>query len=138
MVSVLLHLANKYAFRPEEKCIGIIGVGNVGSKVKSVSEALGFKVLCNDPPRERAEGSEGFTSLDELLRNADIVTMHVPLEREGLDRSFEMAETRFFHRMKEGTFFINTSRGEVVNEEDLKSNLQSGKIQAAVLDVFQN
>lgn len=138
MVSVLLHLAGKYAFKPAEKCIGIIGVGNVGSKVKRVSEALGFKVLCNDPPRERREGSENFTSLDELLESADIVTMHVPLEKEGRDRSFEMTDAGFFRRMKEESYFINTSRGEVVNEGDLKTNLESGKIKAAVLDVFHN
>lgn len=138
MVAVLLHLAGKYKFKPGEKTIGIIGVGNVGSKVKRVSEALGFKVLCNDPPRERIEGPAAYTSLEDLLAKSDIICLHVPLAETGQDATYEMANQAFITKMKEGTFFINTSRGEVVNEADLKANLASGKIKAAVLDVFRD
>lgn len=138
IVSVLLHLANTYNFKPQEKTIGIIGVGNVGSKVKRVSEALGFKVICNDPPRERKEGAAEFTSLKDLLEQSDIITMHVPLYHEGVDKTIEMADAAFFRSMKSDSFFINTSRGEVVREEELKSVLKDGKLKAAVLDVFQD
>ncbi len=138
IVSVLLFLANKNSFKPEEKTLGIIGVGNVGRKVKKACNALGFKVVCNDPPRERKEGSDEFTSLDELLAQSDIVTMHVPLTGEGPDRTVGMADKDFFERMKSGACIINSSRGEVVNEKDLKNSLRGGEIVAAVLDVFQN
>lgn len=138
IVSVLLHLANKYYFKPQNKTIGIIGVGNVGRKVKRVSEALGFKVVCNDPPREREEGGTEFIPLDDLLKVADIITLHVPLYHKGVDKTYEMADASFFQNMKSASFFINSSRGEVVNEEELKRVLKDGRISAAVLDVFHN
>jgi len=137
IVSVLLHLANKFKFRPEELTIGIIGVGNVGSKVKRVCDTLGFKVLCNDPPRERNETGVEFIDLKALLVQSDIISMHVPLAHEGRDKTYEMADASFFASMKSGSFFINTSRGEVVQEKELKNVLKDGKLRAAVLDVFQ-
>ncbi len=138
IVSVLLYLASTLKFKLEQQTIGIIGVGNVGKKVRRVSEALGLKVLCNDPPRERMEGGEGFTDLTSMLNRANIVTMHVPLSREGEDKTYEMADESFFSTMKKGAIFINSSRGEVVNENALKEVLRKGEIETAVLDVFQN
>jgi len=99
----------------EGKTIGIIGVGNVGKRVAHMGKYLGFNILKNDPPREEAEGPEGFVPLDYLLENSDIVTMHVPLD----PTTRGMASKNFFDRMKPGAFFINASRGEVVNEQAL-------------------
>ena len=138
IVSALLHLAVKQRFQLSAKTIGIVGVGNVGSKVERAAKVLGCRVLLNDPPREAAEGKGAFTELPTLLREADIVTMHVPLIGTGAYKTEAMADAKFFGQMKEGAVFINSSRGEVVDEGALKRVIVSGKIADAVLDVFRN
>ncbi|MBQ9310629.1 MAG: 4-phosphoerythronate dehydrogenase [Bacteroidales bacterium] len=92
--------------------MGIIGVGQVGSRIESMAKHLGFKLLLCDPPRAEAEGSGQFVSLDTLLANSDVVTLHVPLN----DTTRGMADADFFAKMKFGAFFINTARGGIVDE----------------------
>jgi erythronate-4-phosphate dehydrogenase len=138
IVSTLLHLAVTQRFQLNAKTVGIIGVGNVGSKVERAAKALGCRVLLNDPPREAAEGGGAFTELPTLLGQADIVTMHVPLIGSGAYKTEAMAGRDFFRQMKEGSVFINTSRGEVVDEGELKRAITSGKVADAVLDVYRN
>ena len=112
--------------------VGIIGVGNVGSLLARVLGILGFKVLLNDPPRAEAEGPALFCDLDYLLRNSDIVSMHVPLTP--LTRG--MADAAFFSKMKLGAFFINAARGEIVNEADLLGAV--GKLGSVIIDTWCN
>ncbi|MCA1746863.1 MAG: 4-phosphoerythronate dehydrogenase, partial [Bacteroidales bacterium] len=138
IVSALLHLAVRRRFQPKEKTVGIVGVGNVGSKVERAAKALGCRVLLNDPPREATEGKGAFTELATLLKQADIVTMHVPLIGSGAYKTEAMADAKFYGQMKKGAVFINTSRGEVVDEGALKDAIASGKIADAVLDVYRN
>ncbi len=138
IVSSLLHLANKRNFQLKSKTIGIIGVGNVGTKVERAMKALGCRVLLNDPPREAAEGTGGFTDLADLLKHADIATLHVPLVCSGPYKTDAMASVQFFRLMKKGAAFVNTSRGEVVDEGALKQAITSEKISDAVLDVYRN
>ncbi|MCF8224289.1 MAG: 4-phosphoerythronate dehydrogenase [Bacteroidales bacterium] len=138
IVSALLHLAHSNGFEPKDMVLGVAGVGNVGMKVESAARALGMKVLLCDPPRERREGAEQFTSLNDLLDGSDIVTLHVPLSDSGADKTLGMADRKFFNRMKRGSFFINTSRGEVVDENALKASLASEHISGALLDVYVN
>lgn len=121
-----------------EMTLGIIGVGNVGSKVENLAHILGMKVLLNDPPRERRDGGDSFTSLDRLLEESDIVTMHVPLNVSGPDKSHHLADGNFFRRMKSGAWFINTSRGEVVNSGALLDTMNKGGLSGIVLDVWEN
>lgn len=122
--------------------VGVIGVGNVGSKVAAACEGLGFEVLRNDPPKERQQtlaynsgylrivDFKDYYSLDYLLENSDVVTLHVPLD----ETTRGMADANFFARMKPGAIFINSSRGEVVDEAALLANLH--KLAAVVLDVW--
>ena len=122
--------------------VGVIGVGNVGSKVAAACESLGFEVLRNDPPKERQQtlaynsgylrivDFKDYYSLDYLLENSDVVTLHVPLD----ETTRGMADASFFARMKPGAIFINSSRGEVVDEAALLANLH--KLAAVVLDVW--
>ena len=122
--------------------VGVIGVGNVGSKVAAACEGLGFEVLRNDPPKERQQtlaynsgylrlvDFKDYYSLDYLLENSDVVTLHVPLD----ETTRRMADANFFARMKPGAIFINSSRGEVVDEAALLANLH--KLAAVVLDVW--
>ena len=118
------------------KTLGIVGVGNVGKIVARRAGALGMRVLLNDPPRARAEGAAGFCDLPGLLRESDFVTLHVPLVKEGTDRTCGLGDGDFFTAMKDGAVFLNASRGKVVCEDALKTALKEGKIAAAILDVF--
>lgn len=95
--------------------LGIVGVGSVGGRLEQAARELGFKVLLNDPPRAEKEGPASFCSLDELLAEADIVSMHVPLTPE----TRGMACREFFGKMKDGAMFINAARGEVVDDNAL-------------------
>ena len=130
--SALYGIAARKGIKIDGATIGIIGVGNVGRKVEKMARHLGFNVLLCDPPRARAEGPEGFCSLEHVLENSQIVTLHVPLD----DITRGMAGHRFFAMMQPGSIFINASRGEVVNEESLKATLP--KFGAVVIDTWNN
>jgi erythronate-4-phosphate dehydrogenase len=119
-----------------KKTIGVIGAGNVGSRVIRMAKALGFTCLVNDPPLEKAKGGDGFSPLDEVLQTADIVTLHVPLSKSGAFPTFHMVNERFLNKMKPGACLFNTSRGTVVDEKALLG-LRSA-LGAVVLDVWEN
>jgi erythronate-4-phosphate dehydrogenase len=137
IASALIAISRRSGFQLKDKTLGIIGVGHVGSKVAKVGELLGMKVLLNDPPRARAEGNAGFTDLETLLRMSDIVTIHVPLNRNGYDKTFHLAGSGFLAKMKPGAILINSSRGEVVHEQEI---LRSTEISdhPLILDVWEN
>ena len=121
----------------EGKTIGIVGVGNVGKKVAQVAKAFGMKVLLNDPPRQRS-GEAGFVSYEEVLSNADIITYHVPYICEGVDKTFHLFDDSTLKKVRQGVVIINTSRGEVVDTQSLKSGLKSAIVSNAILDVWEN
>jgi len=97
-----------------------------------------MKVLLNDPPRERKEGSAGFVSLEDLLDQADIISLHVPLNRGGEDNTLGIVDRKFIERLKTGTVLVNSSRGQVVCESDLMEGIREGKLSEVILDVFEN
>ena len=138
IVSAFLTLCRERGLKPGVITAGVIGVGNVGSKVCRALEAIGVKVLKNDPPRERREGAGEFVDLDHLLNQSDLVTIHVPLNREGADRTWHMADREFFNKMKDSAILFNSSRGEVVDEDALMSAIESDKLSDVVLDVFEH
>lgn len=138
LVSTLLFLANLKNFDLGELVLGVVGVGNVGSKVSTAAEALGMEVLLNDPPRMRREGGQAFVELDKMLERADILTLHVPLNRGGADNTFHMVDEQFIRRVKRDAILINTSRGEVVDEIALLDGIRTGKLSDVVMDVFEN
>jgi erythronate-4-phosphate dehydrogenase len=138
ITAALLTLAQKHDFNLSEKTLGIVGVGNVGSKVQAAATFLGMNVKLNDPPRARKEGNTWFVSLDEILEICDIITLHVPLIRYGKDRTYHLFETGILGKMKDGAWLFNSSRGEVIETKSLKSALASGKLAGAVLDVWEN
>lgn len=138
IASALVSLAKKKNFSLRNKTIGIVGVGNVGSKVERLAKILGMKVLLNDPPRERSEGKEKFVSLDEIISNSDIITFHVPLNKTGEDKTVHIADEKFFEKFNNSKIIINSSRGPVVKTSALIEAMHSGKVSAAVLDVWEN
>ena len=138
MASVLATLSAHYGFRFEDKTLGIVGVGNVGSKIAQLGQALGMKVLLNDPPRAEKEGPAQFVPLDEILHISDIVTLHVPLNMSGSYRTYRLFDEETFNCLQRRTILINSSRGEVVDNTALKYALKYRTIGAAVLDVWEN
>ena len=137
IASVLVTLARNYGFRLADKTLGVVGVGHVGRKVARIAELLGMKVLLNDPPRARKEGSDAFVGLDELCAQSDIITVHVPLQREGEDATWHLFDRARLESLRPDQILINSSRGPVVDNAALKDVLQGGGLQAAVLDVWE-
>ena len=137
ITSALLRLSHDHHFDLKKMTIGIIGVGNVGSKVEQVARTLGMNIMLNDPPRARVEGNKKFVLPGDILYNADIITVHVPLNIVGDDKTWHMFNEKSFKKMRKGTWFMNSSRGEVVDSGGLKKALASDKIRA-VLDVWEN
>lgn len=136
VTAALLHLAVRYGVELEGKTLAVVGVGQVGRRVVAKARALDLRVLQNDPPRAERENNFELQELADILPQADIVTLHVPLTDEGPHATWGMADEAFFARLKPGAVFINASRGEVVEERDLKAALASGRVSHAVLDVW--
>ncbi len=138
IVTSLLKISSDFHFDLKSKTIGIIGVGNVGSKVEKVARAFGMNVLLNDPPRARMEGDNNFHSLSTILHQSDIITAHVPLNIVGEDCTYHIFAERNFKKMNKGAWLLNTSRGEIVKTSSLKAALVSGIFTGVVLDVWEN
>ena len=138
--TALLRLATRHNISLEGKTIGVIGVGNVGSLVVKKAKTLGMRVLRNDPPKERLEKSteeNKWYSLDEVLREADVITLHVPLTKTGQDATYQMAGRSFFEKMKPGCVFFNCARGGVVNTNELLSAMDCKTVSHAVIDTWE-
>ncbi len=114
------------------KTLGIIGMGRLGSMVARYGLALGMKLIFCDPrPKSELPGIE-HTSLDDLLRRADVVSLHVHLTSE----TRHMLGHREFALLKPGAILINTARGALIDEEALIAAMRSGRVAAAGLDVI--
>lgn len=118
--------------------LGIIGVGNVGTKIIQVAQELGMRVLLNDLPRQDKEGNANFSSLQTLAEECDILTFHVPLYKEGKYKTLHLADDAFFRSLKRRPVIINTSRGEVIETNTLLNALENNLISDAIIDVWEN
>jgi erythronate-4-phosphate dehydrogenase len=137
VASVFAALEMNY-FPLRGKTLGIVGVGNVGSKVAKAGEAFGMKILMNDPPRKEKEPDFRNVDLNVLLQLSDVVTFHVPLTREGKYPTYHLLNDTTLMMMKRGSVLINSSRGEVVEQRVLMKGISSGLLTHAVLDVWEN
>jgi erythronate-4-phosphate dehydrogenase len=137
IAAALLRISSESGFDLKDRTLGIVGVGNVGSKVEKLANALGIKVLLNDPPRERREGKGNFVSIEHLLNESDIITLHVPLNMDGQDKTYHLLSNETFGMVKKGSWLINSSRGEVVDTESLKNALSGELIAGTVIDVWE-
>lgn len=117
--------------------IGVVGVGEIGSRVASWAASSGMIVYRNDPPKE-SKGVEGLVSLGEIAEKCDIITFHTTLERGGDFPSLHLADKKFFDSLKKCKLLINASRGEVVDNMALLDALNTGKVGAVALDVWEN
>ena len=132
VLSALFGVASRKAIKLDGCTFGIIGAGSVGRRVEGSARELGFKVLLYDPPRAEAEGKFDFCSLEYLLDNSNIISMHLPVN----DWTRGMADESFFARMRPGSIFINTASGELVVEQALKD--AASKLGAVILDTWNN
>jgi erythronate-4-phosphate dehydrogenase len=138
VASVLANMANTYKFNFADKTLGIIGFGNVGSKVARLGEALGMHVVLNDPPVARNISPCGLISLEGVIREADIISLHVPLKTKGDDKTWHLFNESNLKNLRPNTILINSSRGEVVDTVALYNALINNNIKAVALDVWEN
>lgn len=138
IASVLARVDAELQTGNRKPTLGIIGVGHVGSRIEKLARILDMHVLLNDPPRERQEGGSQWCSFKDIIHNADIITLHVPLIHEGKDKTYHLIDAKVFNKLKPHTILINSSRGAVVDNRALKQALARKQIQAAILDVWEN
>ncbi|PDO87531.1 4-phosphoerythronate dehydrogenase PdxB [Kosakonia pseudosacchari] len=135
--SSLLMLAERDGFALQDRTVGIVGVGNVGGRLQARLEAFGVRTLLCDPPRADRGDDGDFRSLDELVREADVLTFHTPLFKDGPYKTLHLADDTLLSRLKPGTILINACRGPVVDNAALLQRLQAGQALSVVLDVWE-
>ena len=136
ILSVLLVLAEKYNLSFEGKSIGIVGCGFVGSQAYNKAKALGLTIVKNDPPRFKTGDKTCNATLDEALA-CDIVTLHVPLIKDGEYKTLHLIDEQKLLKLKPNAIFINASRGNVVDNEALSEFLEKRPDVKVWLDVFE-
>jgi D-3-phosphoglycerate dehydrogenase len=118
------------------KTLGVLGAGRIGTEVAKRALAFGMRVVAYDPflndARARQLGIEAVSDPDEVYREADFITVHMPVTPE----TRGMLNAEAFSRMKPGVRLINCARGEIIQEDDLVAALTSGRVAGAALDVF--
>lgn len=139
----LLSLRRDMGLSLESLTIGIVGCGHVGSKVRDMAIRYGIKVLVNDPLIDDADhvtynGKVDYVTLSEIEHRADIITFHVPMERNGKHATWHLADEAFFSRLERRPVIINSSRGAVVDNKALLKALESGLVRQAVIDTWEN
>jgi erythronate-4-phosphate dehydrogenase len=136
VIASLLFISAENNWPLKDKTIGVVGVGNVGSKVVSFCEALGMKVLKCDPPLYRQGKLTDYVPLNQIL-DSDIITLHVPLTFESEDRTFHLLDEKKLSSIKNNTILINTSRGAVIDNNSLIKLIYDKKFKV-ILDVWEN
>lgn len=137
VMSSLSWLSLREGFALEERTLGIVGVGCVGREVLRLATAMGMSTLLCDPPRAEQEGSDGFVSLEELQRHSDIITLHVPLTREGRYPTRGMVDDAFVAQCLEGTILVNACRGGVTDTGALIRGHRSGRLSHLLIDCWE-
>ena len=135
--SALLLLAERDGFELRDRTVGIVGVGNVGGRLQKRLEAWGVKTLLCDPPRADRGDAETFHTLDELVEQADILTFHTPLFKDGAYKSWHLADAALLMALKPKTILINACRGAVVDNAALLEVLKMRHDLSVVLDVWE-
>lgn len=136
VVAALLAMGGRLGVEWGGKMLGVVGVGHVGRVVAELGAALGMRLLLCDPPRARAEGAGAFVSLEQVLEEADVVSLHVPLTRDGTDATWRMMGASQFAAIRERAVFINASRGEVVDTDSMIAARRDGELSAIACDVW--
>lgn len=147
VLSSLFVLADQDNFKFKDKIVGVIGCGEVGSRVVELLETLGVKTIMNDPPLKDALGKDAhgknesgdgqYREIEEIF-SADIITLHVPLTSDGPYPTQNLLDMEFLSQLNDDVILINTARGGVINEAALKNHLESHEDMKVVLDVWED
>ena len=124
-------------FSLSDKTVGIIGYGYIGSRVKYFMDIFNIKCVLNDPPLFDQTKNLSFVDLEEVLQS-DIITLHVPLTKEGKYPTCNLVNANFLEKLKSDVILINTSRGEVIDEQALISFKKRNPESRLILDVWRN
>ncbi|MHA6309159.1 4-phosphoerythronate dehydrogenase PdxB [Hafnia paralvei] len=135
--SSLMMLAERDGFDLREKTVGIVGVGNVGSRLNNRLKALGVQTLLCDPPRAVKGDAETFYPLDKLVQDADILTFHTPLNKTGSDKTLHLVDADLLAALPDNRILINAARGPIVDNSALLAALKNGKKLSVILDVWE-
>ncbi len=136
VINALFRYADKKNVSLQSLVLGIIGVGKAGTALKSKAESLGISCLLNDPPVKEKTKSKKYLSLQDLITQSDILSLHVPYTTDGKHPTLHLIDESVFEKMKPNTVIINTSRGGVIKEEALLKFQH--KFQGLILDVWEN
>jgi erythronate-4-phosphate dehydrogenase len=136
VIAALLEADENHGFTLKGSTIGIVGHGQVGTRVEKKAAALGMKVLRHDPPKEESGSAEAFVDLDTLLTQSDVVTLHVPLVEEGPHPTRNLVCAEGIRKMKPGAILINACRGEALDAEAAVRARQEGNLSWLVMDVW--
>lgn len=135
--SVMMVLAQQHGFSIFDKTVGIIGAGQVGSYLQKCLQGIGIKVLINDPPKQAQGEKRSFTPLNELLSQADIITLHTPITRDGEYPTHHLVDEKVLKTLRGDQILINAARGPIVDNQALKARLAKNDGFTAALDVFE-
>jgi erythronate-4-phosphate dehydrogenase len=136
VISALFLLSSRMNRPLQQMTLGIVGVGNIGSKVYRCAEALGMRCLLNDPPKKKLTESDIYISLNQIVEESDILTFHVPLITSGEYNTYHLVNHDLIAKMKKDVILINTSRGRVFDEKSIRA--ERARIGGLVLDVWEN
>jgi erythronate-4-phosphate dehydrogenase len=136
IATALLLVASRRNWDLSQKSIAVIGVGHVGSRVAKKARALGMKVLLCDPPLRDLTGDLQYQDFEDML-GADVLSFHVPLLSEGPYPTRHMVNRAILDRLSPSQYLLNSSRGAVIDNSELKTALGKGRIEGAVLDVWE-
>jgi len=137
MLAALLELQSQKKINLSSMTLGVIGAGRIGGRLVDICKALGIKILVNDPPRQHVEGHEGFVSLDELLRQSDVITLHTPLISEGQYKTYHLLDGKRLESFQ-GKVVINAGRGTCIDSVALLAWMNSKQDAYAVLDCWED
>ncbi|WP_111412503.1 4-phosphoerythronate dehydrogenase PdxB [Billgrantia lactosivorans] len=133
----LLTLAERQAWSLAERRVGIVGVGNVGGRLRARLTAMGIECLACDPPRAEREGSAGFHDLETLVDACDVLCLHTPLVREGPHTTRHLLDARRIAELAPGMLLLNAGRGDCIDGQALRQRLAGQGDISAVLDVWE-
>jgi erythronate-4-phosphate dehydrogenase len=134
--TVIIELVLEEKINFPDFSMGIIGAGNIGSRVAKIASSAGIKTVINDPPLELINPNPNYVSLDEALA-ADVITFHVPLNLTGPYRTYHLIDEGGINSLNSEKIIINTSRGAVIDNKALSQNIELKKL-TTILDVWEN
>ncbi|OWI99491.1 4-phosphoerythronate dehydrogenase PdxB [Pseudomonas aeruginosa] len=137
VLGCLLAMAEVRGADLAERTYGVVGAGQVGGRLVEVLRGLGWKVLVCDPPRQAREPDGEFVSLERLLAEADVISLHTPLNRDGEHPTRHLLDEPRLAALRPGTWLVNASRGAVVDNQALRRRLEGGADLEVALDVWE-